>query len=81
MNEVTSHKLIWGYLRLFLGWLQMSLAAAGFGALLIVGNHPVTWAFVIGAVIATIVSRLAYHGKADPKLKGTTKERVMQKRF
>ena len=70
MKEGTRHKLIWGWLRLILGWAQMSLAAAGFGALLVVGNHPVTWGFVIGAMLATIISRLLYHGKPDPKLRG-----------
>ena len=70
MKEGARHKLIWGWLRLILGWAQMSLAAAAFGALLIVGNHPVTWAFGIGAMLATITSRMLYHGKPDPKLKG-----------
>jgi hypothetical protein len=47
----------------------MSLVAAAVGALVVVGLHPVTWAFVIGATAATIISRLLYHGKPDPKLK------------
>jgi hypothetical protein len=29
MNHDMRHKLVWGWLRLFLGWLEMSLAAAG----------------------------------------------------
>ena len=68
MNDEAHHKLIWGWLRLFLGWTQMSLAAVGLGALLVLGNHPVTWAFGIGATLATIVSRMLYHGKPDPKI-------------
>lgn len=60
MDDATRHKLIWGWLRLFLGWLQMSLAAAGLGALFTFGLHPVTWFFVIGASAATIASRLLY---------------------
>ena len=39
------------------------LLAEGFGALLVLGNHPVTWAFGIGATFATIMSRMFYHGK------------------
>ena len=74
MNKGTRHKFIWGWLRLILGWAQMSLAAAGFGALLVVGNHPVTWAFGIGAMVATVVSRLLYHGKPDPELKGNKED-------
>ena len=68
MNNATRHKLVWGWLRLLLGWMQMSLAAAGLVALLTVGFHPVTWAFVVGATVATIVSRLLYHGRPAPKL-------------
>jgi hypothetical protein len=60
MDDETRHKIVWGWLRLFLGWLQMSLAAAGLGALITVGIHPVTWFFVIGATAATVVSRLLY---------------------
>lgn len=70
MNEDTRHKLVWGWLRLFLGWVQMSLAVAGFGALLVVGNHPITWAFAIAALLGVIVSRMLYQGKSDPTLKG-----------
>lgn len=69
MNQDTRHKLVWGWLRLLLGWLQMSLAAAGFGALLVLGHHPLTWALAIAALVAVVISRLLYHGKPDPKLK------------
>ena len=67
-EPTTRHRFVWGWLRLFLGWAQMSLAAAGLGALLTAGNHPVTWAFVIGATVATVISRLLYHGRPDPQL-------------
>jgi hypothetical protein len=68
MDEATRHKLIWGWLRLFLGFAQMSLVAAGVGALLTVGLHWITFVFVIAATAATLSSRLLYRGKADPKL-------------
>jgi hypothetical protein len=46
----------------------MSLAAAGIGVLLVVGNHPLMWAFIIGATAASVISRLLYHATLDPKL-------------
>lgn len=63
------HKIVRGWLRLFLGWLQMSLAAAGLGALVTIGLHPVTWFFVIGATAATIASHLLYRKRSDSVLK------------
>jgi hypothetical protein len=47
----------------------MSPAAAGFGALVVIGHHPLTWALAIAALVAVVISRLLYHGKFDPKLK------------
>lgn len=68
MNETTRHKLIWGWLRLFLGDAQVSLAATGVVTLLTIGLHPVTWAFAMAATTATLISRLLYHGRPDPNL-------------
>jgi hypothetical protein len=68
VDETTQHKLIWGWLRFFLGYTQMSLAVVALGALVTVGVRPITWAFAIGATAATIVSRLIYHGRQDPNL-------------
>ncbi len=70
MDSAARHKLIWGWLRLFLGLAQMSLAAASFGLLITIGLHWITWAFIVGATAAAIVSRLLYHGQADSKLEG-----------
>lgn len=64
MIEATArHKMIWGWLRLVLGFAQMSLVAASLRALLTVGLRPVTWIFFIGATAATLTSRLLYHGR------------------
>ncbi len=68
MSDEWRHRLVWGWLRLLLGWSQMALAAAAAVALLAVGFHVVTWALVIGATTATAVSRLLYHGRPDPEL-------------
>jgi hypothetical protein len=46
----------------------MSLAVAAFVALLAVGFHTVTWVLVTGAAVATLVSRLLYHGRSDSEL-------------
>lgn len=72
MDEATRHKLIWGWLRLGLGFAQMSLSAAALGALLVAGLQPFTWAFVIGATVATLISRLLYHGQPNSFKKGKT---------
>lgn len=70
MNETTvRHKIIWGWLRLFLGCAQVLLAAGSVGALITIGLHPMTWAFGMAATTATIISRLLYHGGPDPDLK------------
>jgi hypothetical protein len=69
VDNVTRRKLIWGWLRLLLGWLQMSLVAVSIGALLTVGLHPITYVFVAVATAAAVASRLLYHGHVDPSLK------------
>jgi len=40
---LTRHTIVGGWLRLFLGWLQMSLVAMSVGSLAVVGLHSVTW--------------------------------------
>ena len=68
MNEEARHKLIWGWLRLFLGFAQMSLVAMSLGALLAVGLRTITLVFFAGATLSMALSRLLYHGRKDPKL-------------
>jgi hypothetical protein len=67
MNEDARHRFVWGWLRLILGFAQMSLVAASLGALITAGLHPVTFVLVFAATLATITSRLLYKGltKAD----------------
>jgi hypothetical protein len=78
MNEATRHKFVWGWLRLFLGWAQMSLAILGGAFLLVVGIRPITWAFVIAAATATIASRLMYRGRKDPRHDDTNTARYRE---
>ncbi len=68
VNEETWHKLIWGWLRLFLAFAQVSLAAGGLALLLTLGLHWITFAVVIGATAAMATSRLLYHGIGDSQL-------------
>ena len=68
LSEATRNKLIWGWLRLFLGWLQMSLVAVSIGAMLAAGLQPVTYVLVVAATIATLTSRLLYRGRPAPRV-------------
>jgi hypothetical protein len=45
MNEVEKHKLIWGWLRLVLGWVQISCALIAVVLLISIGFQLLTWVF------------------------------------
>ena len=81
MKVQTQHKMIWGWLRLFLACAQMSLAAAGFALLLTIGLTWVTYAVVIGATAATVLSRLIYHGRSDPDYERKVRMRGIERPF
>ena len=66
-------KLVWGWLRLFLGLAQMLLASAGLGLLLTVGLHPITYLLVIAATAMALAGRLLYRGRPDSQIKGDKK--------
>lgn len=67
MDDVTGHRLIWGWLRLFLSWLQMSLVAVSVSALLTIGLRLITYILVAVATAATFASRMLYHGRRDQR--------------
>jgi protein-tyrosine-phosphatase len=69
MNAETKHKLIWGWLRLFLGFLQMSFVAATVGAFFAVGPKPVTFTFLGLASVATAISLAIYRRAVGSKTK------------
>jgi len=71
MDSITKHKLIWGWLRLVLAFLQISFVGASVGALLAVGLRPVTFVFLGLATTATAISLLIYRRRSDPKLLDT----------
>jgi hypothetical protein len=59
-------QFVWGWLRLFLGFAQMSLAGLTLGALIAVGPTKLTILFAIAATAVTVVSRLIYRGQKRP---------------
>lgn len=60
--------LYWGWLRMVLGVLQMSSAAAAVYAVFKIGFEDVTVALVLLAFATTALSRWLYRGKPDPSL-------------
>lgn len=68
LTEEARHKLIWGWLRFFLAFAQISLVPMAVGAGLAVGPWRITWMFIIGATVAAVISRLIYRGRKDPNL-------------
>lgn len=71
---MTRHTIIWGWLRVFLGLMQTSLAVAGILMLLTIGSRPITLVVVGGALTATIISRLIYKDRSNPALSDTKGE-------
>ncbi len=67
LTEEASHLLIWGWLRLFLGLLQISFSVGTITALFKIGLRPITWVFVTGAAIATISNLLLYRGRSHDR--------------
>ena len=57
---------VWGWLRLFLGFTQMSLAALTLGVLITTGVTKLTVLLAVAATAVTLVSRLIYHGRRTP---------------
>jgi hypothetical protein len=49
---------------------QIVLSAAALALLSAVGLQSITWVFILSAAIAMVVSRLLYHGRPGPRLKG-----------
>jgi hypothetical protein len=73
VNASAQHKLAWGGLRFFLGLAQLWLSIAGLTLLVVACLQVVTIVVVIEATVATIISRLLYHGKPDPNVIGEKK--------
>lgn len=68
MPGLTSKEVVvWGWLRLLLGALQVGLSAAAVVALFAIGLETETWALIAAAMAATCVSRLLYGGSRGPR--------------
>jgi hypothetical protein len=65
MNEAGRRKLISGWLRVFLGVLQMFLAAAAAMTYFAGGSQSIVWGLVGAALLAVIASRLLYHSDSN----------------
>jgi hypothetical protein len=74
VNEETRHKLVWGWLRLFLGFAQMGMVAAAVGSLIVVGVARITVVFVIMATTFTVMSRIIYRGRSTPQFEQKEKD-------
>lgn len=57
---------MWGWLRLILGAVQMTLAAAAVGAYLDGGSPKLVWTLAGAATAATLVSLLIYRRRQGP---------------
>ena len=68
-------RLVWGWLRLFLGICQTTLAPAALVLLLTLGPQPITFAVAIAGLAATATSialfRLRSAPKSDDKSEGS----------
>lgn len=60
MNEETRRKLTGGWLRVFLGVLQMLLAGAALMTWLAGGSERLVWTLAGTALLAVIISRALY---------------------
>ena len=59
-------QLIWGWVRLLIGFAQISLAGLTFGVLITVGVTPLTVVLAVLATLIAVISRLIYRGRKGP---------------
>jgi len=55
----------WGWLRLFVGTLQMASSVTAVLLIIQVGFEAATWAFIALSLAATAASHLLYRGRSD----------------
>ena len=75
MNDINRHKLVWGWLRLFLAFAQISLVAMAFGSLITIGPRTLTLVFTMAATAVTVSSRLLYRGRREPQHKAENQDK------
>lgn len=64
LSSREKHYLVWGLLRLSLGILQMTFAAAAILNLIFVGLTPAALSYAAVATIATLLSRILFRGRS-----------------
>ena len=64
LSSREKHYLVWGLLRLVLGVLQMTFAAAAILNLIFIGLTPATLSYAAVATIATLLSRILFRGRS-----------------
>jgi hypothetical protein len=62
LTRIPQDRLVWGWVRLFLGFAQIALVGMGAGALFTVGLKPITLILVIAATSLSVISRVIYRG-------------------
>jgi hypothetical protein len=60
MEPPRPDKLVWGWLRLFLGIAQMLLVTVSLVSLLTLGLQGTTWILLVAATVTTLTSRVLY---------------------
>jgi hypothetical protein len=67
LNWRERHYLVWGLPRLALGMLQMTFAGAAILNLIFIGLTAATLSYAAVASIATLMSRILFHGHRGPR--------------
>ncbi len=66
MTPAAKKRMVWGWLRLALGFAQIALVGLSIGSLITVGPRSLTWAFAIAATTLTLISLLIYKRRPAP---------------
>ena len=66
MTPAAKERIVWGWLRLALGFAQIALVGLSIGSLITVGARPLTWGFAIAATTLTVISLLIYKRRPGP---------------
>lgn len=66
MTPAAKEQIVWGWLRLALGFAQIALVGLSIGSLITVGPRPLTWVFAIAATTLTLISLLIYKRRPAP---------------
>ena len=71
VTPAAKERIVWGWLRLALGFGQIALVGLSVGSLITVGARPLTWGFAIAATTLTLISLLIYKRRPAPSARDT----------